>query len=233
MHLERDRLEREAESRRAEELERLRAQEEEQRRYREELEHAQRTAEARRLEEERREEEERRRLQALRVAELERARLEAENQARQEAARAYAEHEAQLNELRADRSKRKLTYIAAGIAAVLLSTIVGGALLIKGQLDEQAAAEARHAAALAEEKSRAEALQADISRLASQSSTLEEQLERAKGEREREELKQRLQQTRAELSDKRARQHRRHHGGKHAKTEKCVCPPGDPLCSCL
>src|SRR5258708_2480317 len=60
-----------------------------------------------------------------------------------EAMRRQQEHEKDLHLLSQDKHKKRLTYIALGSGFVLVAALVGGGIIIKGQLDRAKALEAQ------------------------------------------------------------------------------------------
>ena len=98
-------------------------------------------AEEHRRREAQRSREENARLDAIRQAEVERARLEAESAGRLEQLKRQQEHEKELATLHQDRGKKRLRIFAFSSVALLLVALVGGGVVIKGQLDRQRALE--------------------------------------------------------------------------------------------
>lgn len=125
MDLEEERLRQEEEQAEAERLQEEQARAERARAEREaEEQRLCAEAEARQLEAQRRREEEAR-LEAIRLAELEKARAEQEHAARMAELAARREHERQLAAAQKDAGRKKLTFLAAGLAVLL---VAGGAL---------------------------------------------------------------------------------------------------------
>ena len=85
--------------------------------------------------------EEKARLEAIRHGEVEKARVEAETVARMEALRRQQDHEKELHVLSQDKHKKRLTYIVLGSGFMLVAVLVGGGIIIKGQLDQRKALE--------------------------------------------------------------------------------------------
>lgn len=143
MNLEEDRIKKEDDDRRRQEAAETQARLEAERRAREEEERRLRTEDERKRGDEARMREEKARLEAIRHGEVEKARVEAENVARMEAQRRQQEHEKELHVLSQDKHKKRLTYVALGSGFVLVAALVGGGIIIKGQIDQRKALEAQ------------------------------------------------------------------------------------------
>lgn len=143
MNLEEDRIKKEDDDRKRQEEAENQARAEAERRAREEEERRLRAEDERKRSEEARAREEAARLEAIRHGEVEKARVEAEGVARMEALRRQQEHEKELHVLSQDKHKKRLTYIALGSGFVLVAALVGGGIIIKGQLDKAKALEAQ------------------------------------------------------------------------------------------
>lgn len=141
MTLEKDRVSEEEElERRAEEAMLRERRADEARRLAEE-EARLRDAEERRRRDELRLREEHARLDAIRQAEVERARLETESAGRLEQLRRHQAHEKELAALHQDRGKKRLRLFALATVGLLVAALIGGGVVIKGQLDRQHALE--------------------------------------------------------------------------------------------
>jgi colicin import membrane protein len=143
MNLEEDRIKKEDDDRRRQEEAETQARMDAERRQREEEERRLRAEDERKRGEEARSREEAARLEAIRHGEVEKARVEAEGQARMEALRRQQEHEKELHLLSQDKHKKRLTYIAMGAGFLVIAVLVGGGIIIKGQLDKAKALEAQ------------------------------------------------------------------------------------------
>jgi colicin import membrane protein len=143
MNLEEDRIKKEDDDRKRREDAENAARADAERRAREEEERRLRAEEERKRGDEARMREEAARLEAIRHGEVEKARVEAEGVARMEALRRQQEHEKELHVLSQDKHKKRLTYIALGSGFVLVAALVGGGIIIKGQLDKAKALEAQ------------------------------------------------------------------------------------------
>lgn len=143
MNLEEDRIKKEEDERKRVEEAETQARLDAERRARDEEERKLRADEERRRSEEQRSREEATRLEAIRQGEIEKARLEQEQVARMEALKRQQEHEKELHLLSQDKHKKRLTYIALGSGFVLVAALVGGGIVIKGQLDRAKALEAQ------------------------------------------------------------------------------------------
>lgn len=143
MNLEEERIKKEDDDRKRKEEAEAQARMDAERRQREEEERRLRAEDERKRGEEARAREEAARLEAIRHAEVEKARIEAEGQARMEALRRQQEHEKELHVLSQDKHKKRLTYIAMGAGFLVIAVAVGGAIVIKGQMDKAKQLEAQ------------------------------------------------------------------------------------------
>lgn len=230
MNLEEDRIKQEENERQRQEQAVIQARMEAERKAREEEEARIAAAEEQRRQAEQRQREEAARLEAIRHAEVEKARLDAENAARLEQLRAQQAHEQNLTALKQDKSKKNLTYIAAGVGVALVLAIGIGGYLVKVQSDKAAA------------------LQAQLAQLVSDEADIKQKMASANAE-QRAQLQQELDAKEAAIQNLKdhpntvqttapASHPVTHTGGnptsKPAATSKpCNCTPGDPLCSCL
>ncbi len=227
MDLEEDRLRQEEQQAEAQRLqgeqaraERARAEREaEEQRLRDE-------AEARRLEEQRKREEEAR-LEAIRHAELEKARAEQEHAQRMAELAAHREHERQLAAAKKDAAKKKLTFMVAGLAVVL---VAGGALAVKAVMasSQEAKDNADRAAQALAAREKADAVAAAERReLEGKLSDLNQRLAQAKDDAERAAIQNEINKTSGTSSGPR--------GGTKTVVERTEppkpgCADGDPLC---
>jgi len=222
MNLEEDRIKQEEQEKRRKEDSATQARMDAERRAREEEEARVRADENRRRAEEQRVREDAARVEAIRQAEIEKARLEAENAARLEQLRHQQEHERHITALTQDKSKKKLTVMVYGGAAVLVLALGGFGFYIKHSMDESAATEARHQQELLEAtlKAEAEGAKDEASRLAAQ--------------KKLEDAQKQAEATKHAIGVAAART-----GGGGAPAARptakanCNCAPGDPLCNCI
>lgn len=227
MSLEEDRIKQEEDSKRRAEEDAARTRADADRRAREEEEGRMRLADEKRRTEEQRGREEQAKLDAIRHAEVERARLEAENAARIEQMKHQQSHERQLAELSQDKHKKRLTWMIVAAVVVLLFSVGGGGIFIKGQLDKQ------------------KALEGQLNSLNSDKEELDRKLKNATTPEERERLEQEIAAKQAAIEGLKTNQPAptvkpatvrpgNNPGPQTTKaTPKCNCTPGDPLCSCL
>lgn len=228
MSLEEDRIKQEEDAKKRAEDEAARARAEATRRQQEEQEAQMRAAEEKRRQEEQRAREEHAKVDAIRQAEVERARVEAENAARMEQMKRQQEHERQLAALTQDKSKKRLTIIAALSGVVLLIGLVGGGIVIKGQMDKQ------------------KELEGQLNSLNSDKEELDRKLKSATTPEEKAALEQQIADNEARIAALKNNQPAPtatktvtrpvgNTGGTKPTVTKpaCNCTPGDPLCSCL
>jgi colicin import membrane protein len=230
MNLEEDRIKQEETERQRQEQAVVNARLEAERKAREEEEARMAAAEEHRRQGEQRSREEQARLEAIRHAELEKARLDAENAARLEQLRAHQAHEQNITALKQDKGKKNLLYIAVGVGILLFVVMIGGGIVIKGQMDKAAA------------------LQAQLGQLAQDEADIKKQMSSASAE-DRARLQDELDAKEAAIQNLKDHPnavqttapvtHPVSHGGGGTKPPAtsnkppCNCTPGDPLCSCL
>lgn len=232
MNLEEDRIKQEETERQKQEQAVIQARLDAERKAREEEEARIAAAEEARRQQEQRQREESTRLDAIRHGEVEKARLDAENAARLEQLRAQQAHDLNLTAIKQDKSKKNLTYIAAGVGFLLVLAIGIGSYAVKVQSDK------------------AEALQAQLGELSSEREALRQKMETASGE-ERARLQAELDakddaiknlkdhpNTVQQAPTSHPVAHPAGNGGGTTKAPTankppCNCTPGDPLCSCL
>ena len=232
MNLEEDRIRQEEADKKRQEEAAIQARMEAERRVREEEQARLRAAEDERLAVEARAREETARLEAMRQAQVERARAEAENAARLEQIRRQQEHERQLMALQQDKSKQKLTWIAAASGAFFLIAVTVGGI------------------ALYNSNKAAEELKAQIGQMKKDEADLVHKIENSSGE-ERARYEKELADKQAKLEQ--LQKQDQPNGTPVAKPkftgpagakpaadpnagkpkEPCKCAPGDPLCPCL
>ena len=239
MNLEEDRIRQEEDDRQRKADAEMQARLDAERRTREAEEARLRDEEGRKRADEQRTREEQARLEAMRQAEVERARVEAENAARMQAMQAQQEHERQLTHIKESQGKKKATYIAGGIGALLLVGLIGGGLALKSQSDNQAKAEAAHKAEMAEYQAKLDKATKDLELQNQQVKDLEGSVANAKTDAEKKAAEAALLAAKEEQK-KRAGQVSSFKppavgvgGGQSKPKPPCNCQPGDPLCSCL
>lgn len=241
MNLEEDRIRQEEDDRQRKADAEMQARLDAERRAREAEEARLRDQESQKRAEEQRAREEQARLEAMRQAEVERARVEAENAARMQAMQAQQEHERQLTHIKESQGKKKATYIAGGIGALLLIGLVGGGFALKSQADKQAAAEAAHKVEMAEYEAKLQKAQKDLEAQNAAVKDLEGAVANAKTDAEKKAAESALLAAKEEQK-KRAGQvssigqkppAAANPGGQSKPKPPCNCQPGDPLCSCL
>lgn len=230
MSLEEDRIKQEEDAKKRAEDDAARARAESARRQQEEQEALMRAADEKRRQEEQRAREDHAKVDAIRQAEVERARIEAENAARMEQMKRQQEHERQLAALTQDKSKKRLTIIAALSGVVLLVGLVGGGIVIKGQMDKQ------------------KQLEGQLNSLNSDKEELDRKLRSATTPEEKAALEQQIADKEAAMlaiknnqPPPQATAKPTVHGTgatgpaatKTVTKPVCNCTPGDPLCSCL
>ena len=172
----------------------------------------------------------------IRHAEVEKARVDAENAGRIEAMKRQQEHEHALEVVRQDKHKKQLRLMVGGIAFVLLAALVGGGIIIKGQLDK------------------AKQLEAQLNSLNEDQDRLKKQLASATTDEERARIQAELDAKNAEIENLKkpgaatatAKPTAKpvYTGGAATQTPKkpqchmldgtkvASCQPGDSLCSC-
>ena len=194
----------------------------------------------RRQVEEARQREEQARLEAIRQAEVEKARHEAEGQARLRAMQQQQEHERQLAALSQDKKKKQLTYMVAGIAALLVFGGVGGGLAWKASADKQAAIQAQQAKQIAENEAQLSKLMGDLKAQQDAMEAAKSELAGAKSEAERAAAQARLaaaqeqqKKTQANIAAVRGGGGGGKPAGGGTPRPACTCQAGDPLCACL
>lgn len=232
MNLEEDRIKQEEDQKRRIDEEAARARAETERRAREEEEARMRAADEKRRTEEQRSREDSARVEAIRQGEVEKARLEAENRARMEQMHKQQEHEKELARLNTDKSKKRLVFIAVGIGLVAVTGLVGGAVIINGQIKakQQLEAQLSDLTAKQEENNR-------------KMSELNDKLSHATTPEERAALEQQIDDAKKKQAELAAQQASvKTGGGGHVggggpvapvvrQLPKCKCAAGDPLCS--
>jgi len=241
MNLEEDRIKQEEQEKRRKEDSATQARMDAERRAREEEEARVRADENRRRAEEQRVREDAARVEAIRQAEIEKARLEAENAARLEQLRHQQEHERHITALTQDKSKKKLTVMVYGGAAVLVLALGGFGFYIKHSMDESAATEARHQQELLEAKAMTDKLNAQLSQQNDNIASLKAEAEGAKDEASRLAAQKKLEdaQKQAEATKHAIGVAAARTGGGGAPAARptakanCNCAPGDPLCNCI
>lgn len=240
MSLEEDRIKQEEDDRKRKEQAEQQARLDAERRAREAEEARMRAEEERRRQEEQRGREEQARLEAIRHAEIEKARHEAEQQARLRAMQQQQDHERQVLALSQDKHKKKLTYIAVGIGAVLVFGGIGG-----GYAFYSSAQEAKRIQALKDEEIRQKEQQLSklMAELKAQNDAVAEaqaaaanaksDAERAAAQAKLAKAQEDARKTQANIAAVRTTGGAKAGGGGGTPRPACTCQAGDPLCSCL
>ena len=173
--------------------------------------------------------------QGLQEAAIQKARSEAESQARLAEMTSRQEHERHLHALSHDQGKKRLRFLLAGVAVLLLVVAGVGGVMLKNTLDKANAAEVRN-----------RELQAEKDEIEERTKKLQFELENTKDPQRIAELQQALDAAKSAAAridtpgtPKPPVVHQGGGGGgggaqKPSTTKPpCNCTPGDPLCSCL
>jgi colicin import membrane protein len=133
------------------------------------------------------------------------------------------------------RQARRVSAILSATGIVLFMALVGGGLFIKHQNDEQAAADAQHAAEVATQKAAMDKLMAELNEQNASVAALFSAIQNAKDDAQRAVAQQQLAQVRraAEATKSAIRGAGSVNSAAGSPKKACNCQPGDPLCSCI
>jgi len=239
MNLEEDRIKQEDEEKRRRADADVQARVDAERRAREQELARLNAEEERKLRDEQRKKEDAARLEAIRHAEVEKARVEAEQRARMESLSKQQEHERALSSLKHDEHKKKLqrmVMLSIGGAVLLLVAVLG---IYLGKIKpETEAREAAAQAAYLQQADEAKKLQHQLEEQSQKVNDLVAKLSSAQDQKQRDDLRNQLQDEQNKRDSLIKRNVERNVGGgggtsPRPASKPCACQPGDPLCSCL
>jgi colicin import membrane protein len=240
MSLEEDRIKQEEDERKRKEQAEQQARLDAERRARETEEQRIAAEQEKQRQEAQRSREEQARLEAIRQAEVEKARLDAEQQARLRAMQQQQDHERQLAAISQDEGKKKLTYIAVAIGAVLVFGGIGGGYAFYSSAQEAKRIQALKDEEIRQKEAQVNKLMADLKAQNDAMAAAQAEAASAKTDAERAAAQAKLlkaqedaKRTQANIAAVRNRPGAAGGGGGGAPRPACTCQAGDPLCSCL